>query len=275
MKATKTLELIDEKIKQLHNEKEREHLGASEIGDGCLLKCWFSFRKVLTPDFSARLLRIFSRGHEEEKRFVKYLKQIGIHCINTENDQMRFSRFGGHFAGSPDGFALHVPEVPQGKWCLLEFKTSNDANFNNLKKNGVEDAKPQHFAQMQVYMGEFGVEHALYLVVNKDNDELYGEIVTFDHGEYEKHLKNAEDVIFSTEPPKPISKKKAFWRCQMCDFYKVCKFGEEIEKKCRSCKHAQPTVLGEWTCKNTFGNVCKDWEPCYKLEKEKENEKWF
>ena len=173
-------------------------------------------------------------------------------CAETsEGGQFRFVddvHCNGHFAGSLDGLALNVPDVPNGETCLLEFKTANKSSFNDMKKHGVRLSKRQHFTQMQVYMGAFSLKYALYMVVNKDNDELHAEIVDFEPREYEKAISRACEVIFSQNPPEPIADSAMFWRCKMCSFADICHKGAPVDKDCRSCRHYVAEAGGRWRC---------------------------
>lgn len=75
---------IDAFAKNEYNDGHRSHLGASLIGEDCLMKLWFIFRWVQREDFSGRMLRLFQRGHREEQVFIEYLRGIG--CTVIEYD---------------------------------------------------------------------------------------------------------------------------------------------------------------------------------------------
>ena len=50
-------------------------------------------------------------------------------------------------------------------------------SFRDSSAKGVVEAKPQHWAQMQIYMHLTGLTRALDLVVGKDTDDLHVERV--------------------------------------------------------------------------------------------------
>ncbi len=60
---------------------------------------------------------------------------------------------------------------------MLEFKTHSAKSFADLAAKGVEASKPQHVAQMQIYMHLTGITRALYVAVCKDTDALHIERV--------------------------------------------------------------------------------------------------
>jgi hypothetical protein len=73
---------------------KRYHLGGSMIGAKCPRSLFYAFRRVAASYFQGRMLRLFQRGHEEEFKFVKYLRSIGAEvqdytqrlCYHPESD---------------------------------------------------------------------------------------------------------------------------------------------------------------------------------------------
>ena len=108
---------------------------------------------------------------------------------------------------------------------VLEFKTHNAKSFADLQKNGVAKSKPVHYAQMQLYMALTGMTRAMYLAVNRDNDELYSERVNADADEAKRLIEKAERIIFAPEPPPGVSTKPDWYECKMCDHYDLCHGG--------------------------------------------------
>ena len=234
----------------------RPHLGASLIGHSCERFLWNTFRWVGAKKFPGRMLRLFETGQLEEARFVKNLRRIGIevHDVTPDGKQWRVSELGGHFGGSMDGAGVGFPEAPKA-WHVLEFKTHNDKSFADLQKNGVCKAKPQHYAQMQVYMGLTGMGRSFYLAVNKNTDELYEERVEFDPVEFAKLKGRAERVINANEPPLRCSNDPSWYVCKMCDFHEHCHGDAAPLVNCRTCAHSTPELDGDsrWSCAN-FGH---------------------
>jgi hypothetical protein len=226
----------------------RPHLGASEIGHECERYLWLSFRWALDATFEGRMLRLFARGNLEEARLIADLRAIGVtvHDTDEEGKQFRVTSVGGHFAGSMDGAAIGIPEAPQ-TWHVLEFKTANAASFKNLGK-GVAVAKPQHYAQMQVYMGLTGMERALYLCVNKDTEDIYEERVVFDQAAFDRLEAKARRVIESPEPP--LALEPTALPCKWCRMGPICHGQQAPQANCRTCCHSTPLMDGEgrWVC---------------------------
>ena len=165
----------------------RPHLGASLIGHPCDRHLWLTFRWAKAHRWDGRMLRLFDDGKRAEARFVTELRAIG--CDVWECDEAG-DQFRGHFGGSVDAVASGVPEAPKTPH-LAEFKTSNDKLFKVLERDGVRKAKPQHYAQMQAYMGLLDLTRALYLVENKNDASVYAERVEFDREEFARIIERA------------------------------------------------------------------------------------
>jgi hypothetical protein len=235
----------------------RPHLGASLIGHACERYLWLTFRWAGPKKHSGRMLRLFKAGQDFEPRIVAELRRIGVEVHETAPDgkQWRVSAVGGHFGGSMDGAARGFPEAPKS-WAVVEFKTHNAKSFAALK-DGVQKSKPQHWAQMQTYMGMTGMARAMYIAENKDTSELYAEWVHFDEVEFAKIMARAERVITAAEPPLRCSNDPSWYVCKMCDFHPLCHGEEAPDVNCRTCAHSTPVVDGEdgkWNCRE-FGEV--------------------
>jgi hypothetical protein len=219
----------------------RPHLGASLIGHACERYLWLTFRWAGAKKFTGRMLRLFETGQLAEARFVANLRRIGVevHDVQPDGTQWRVMALGGHFAGSMDGACVGLPEAPK-TWHVLEFKTHNEKSFTELVKKGVLAAKPQHYAQMQIYMGLTGMERAMYMAVNKNTDELYSERVEFDPVEFAKLMARAERVVKASEPPLRCSTDPSWFVCKMCDFADLCHGTEAPAINCRTCAHSTP-----------------------------------
>ena len=241
----------------------RTHMGASLIGDECARKIWYGFRWAKRPNFDGRLLRLFNRGHLEEARFIAMLLTIGAEVYQQDENgkQYRISDAGGHFGGSGDGIVVGIPELPAGSPALLEFKTSSAKMFAKVKKEGVKLAKFEHYVQMNVYMRKMGLPVALYMVVNKDNDELYAELIYFDPETADQFINRGVELVFYKEPPDKMKNASPGWfKCKFCDYKNVCHTNTEPERNCRTCKHSIAKDDGQWYCIESkvdvaFGNM--------------------
>ncbi|GAB5501172.1 MAG: hypothetical protein PsegKO_34830 [Pseudohongiellaceae bacterium] len=235
------------------NDEFRDHLGASIIGQECERALWYGFRWASKTDFPGRVLRLFETGNLEEDRLVRNLRRIGATVLDRDPETGRQWRveapaeYGGrHFGGSLDGLAHNLPEAPK-TWHVVEFKTHSAKSFRQLSK-GVKTAKPQHWAQMQVYMHLMRLTRALYMAVCKDTDDLYTERVKYDCEAAEALLKRAKRVIEGDRPPAKLSEDPDYYLCRFCDHQELCHGDGFAPRHCRSCLHSTAVEEGKWHC---------------------------
>jgi radical SAM protein with 4Fe4S-binding SPASM domain len=241
-------------------EPPREHLGASQIGAPCERALWYAFRWVLRPTFTGRMLALFERGKEEEAKVVDKLRLAGctVHAVNpATGKQFSYSELGGHYAGSMDGAVLGLREAPR-TWHVLEIKTHNVKSFAKLQAQGVQRAKPQHYAQMQVYMGWAELDRAAYVAVSKNDDDIIIERVSFDKAEFARLRERAKRIITATAPPLRYTDAET---CRWCNYAGVCNGTCRATVNCRTCQHSAPISEGEgaqWRCSTGEYGRCDD-----------------
>lgn len=254
--AILTLAAIDKAVLAEQEYPHRTHLGASVIGDACQRRVWYNYRWTKRKEFSGQTLRLFDRGHKEEKRFVGFVRAAGVEIWEAGEDgdmksKMRVTAHHGHFGGTPDGIGRKLPDLPANTPFIAEFKTHNYDSFKYLKDSGLIKAKWEHFVQCQIYMHGHKLKHAVYWAVCKDNDELFCEIIDYDEAVALGALEKAERVIFGVAAPKRISENPAYYICKMCHLNEICHYGrqQQAEKNCRTCEWAKPVKdAGKWEC---------------------------
>ena len=225
----------------------RNHLGASIIGHDCQAYSWNTFRWLKREKFSGRMQRLFNRGHEEEARFIRWLKgaRFTIHEIDPQtNKQFRISGCKGHFGGSLDSVGYR----DDCGYLLVEFKTHNSKSFADLTKRKIILSKPKHYRQMCSYGKAYNLKHALYCAVEKDTDELHFEVVPLDYNQADDLFRKADGIIFRQNQPQKIAQVETYHECKYCNFKGICHKEEPPEVNCRSCINAFPVDNGEWHC---------------------------
>jgi hypothetical protein len=227
----------------------RSHLGASIIGKECARELWYTFHWSAIVRHSGRMLRLFNRGHMEEPRFVALMRMIGCEVWQhaSNGSQFRTASHMDHFGGSLDCVVRGIPDDPY-RPLLGEFKTHSSKSFEKLQTKGVRESKFAHYVQMQIYMGGLNLERAIYLAVNKDNDELYPELVNFDQETFRKYSERGREIIFLNKTPPRINSSPGWYACKFCDFRQQCHFGEPLARNCRTCIYSKPQEKGEWFC---------------------------
>jgi hypothetical protein len=246
-----------------YEQGHRKHLGASELGEECWRKLWYGFRWVKEDKHDGRILRLFNVGHQAEQRFISYLRGIGFEVQehNENGTQIKIAGCNGHYGGSLDGMCKPPANYElNGETFLLEFKTNGTGKGFSDVENGLQKAKPKHYAQMCQYGYKMGIKYGIYLIENKNDSDIIVKVVELDWNLGAQLEKKANDIIFAKEPPPRISENPAMYSCKYCNFSDICHKGSKPEKNCRSCKNSEPVENGEWQC-NKFGLIPEDFIP--------------
>ena len=265
-------------------EKKRYYLGCSSLGDECERAAWYAYRHISNANFSDRMEKLLNHGHAEEERHRRAFRRAGLEMFG---DQHAVEALGGILKGHTDGF-VHIDQaVIQGveytdEIMLWEMKTANKSRFSEVSKHGVRVKKPQHWAQMQLYMGLSGAPddaRALYTVTCKDNDELYFEVVPFERAEFDALMAKAERVATGPIPERDKTfKRPDYFKCRSCDANGVCWGEVDVPIICGSCVHWQVDIVhGRTTCARSGEPALQD-ETCgeHELHRELEqNQKSF
>jgi hypothetical protein len=239
-------------------EDPRPHLGASVIGHECERYVWLAWRWAQQERHDGRKLRLFATGQAEEARMVEDLRRVGaeVHAADDGGSQFRVSAEGGHFAGSADGVARNIPGA-NAEWHLLEFKTASRKTFGVVSTKGMRVAAPRHYQQMTVYMGLLQLSAGVYLLKNKDTDELYSERVLFVQDDFDRIMAKVRRLVRYEAPPERCSESPSFYVCKMCSFHNLCHAGRAPEVNCRTCAHSTPDASGTrgaWKCAKDASN---------------------
>lgn len=218
----------------------RPYLGASDVGHACERRLWYTFRLASAPEkHEGRMLRLFATGHITEKRIIGEMLVAGfqVSAEPSPNQQWEFRGCRGHLVCHLDGAVLGVPEAPK-TWHSLEVKTVKAKHFPAMKSYGVKRAKHEHYEQCVVGMALSGLTRCLYIVVNKDTDELYSERLRWEEckADWEAIEAKCWRVITAAQPPARISDNPQSRDCEYCPHRAVCHYGEDMQITCRTCQ---------------------------------------
>lgn len=254
----------------IYDDGFRWHLGASKIGDECKRALWYGFRWIGSRKPDGRMQRLFNRGHLEEFRHAEWLKGIGFQIWTHDESivkadgthpQLRIkNKCKGHLGGSLDGIVGFPSSYNIPNYLVLESKTSGTgATFNKLDKEGMALARPAHYIQNSIYGYDYGIEHALYICANKNDDDLYIEIVKLNFNLAKQMEAKADSIIFSQIPPERISETPNFFTCKsLCEFKDNCFGGKAAVKNCRSCEYCSAVDSAEFYCSKENGIIPRD-----------------
>jgi len=251
---------IFEAVEKNTDNTPRPHLGASIIGHPCDRYIWLSFRWIMREKFSGRMLNLFKRGQLEEQQVIYNLRLAGIKIDEIDQKtKKQFSFSDGHFAGSCDGIINSgITESPT-KRHIFECKTASHKSFSDLAINGIQKSKPQHYAQLNIYMLKLEIDRAIYLCVNKNDDDIYVERVKLDKEFALKLVEKAQRIISSDRIPEALSVDKTWFQCRFCSSYDFChKAAIPQEVHCRTCSNITFNRDGTAHCQHWDSEVPTD-----------------
>jgi CRISPR/Cas system-associated exonuclease Cas4 (RecB family) len=195
------------------------------------------------------MLRLFETGHLQESRIVNDLRRAGLAVWDKreDNSHFEFVHDSGHFITKLDGVVKDVPESEKTPH-ILEIKTHNKNSFSSLLKKNVQEAKPTHYAQVQISMALGGFTRALYVAVCKDDEQFYVERIKEDKKEQEKLLERISKLVSATLIPAGISDDGSSFGCKFCSMKMVCTRQVAPLRHCRTCTMCSPGAEGKWVC---------------------------
>jgi len=230
-------------------------LGASSIGEECLRKTFYGWRRYSLRQPDGRMSLLFESGDIYEKRAIENLRLIGLKIWDKDPDtgkQYFWAHPSGHFVVNPDGVCRGVitdEKTPH----ILEVKSHNDRNFRNLENRGVKQSHPEHYIQMQMEMHGFGLSWALYVGVNKNDDAYYFERVPYDEATAASINRKIDTLVAATLTPAGVSQTASAPPCRFCYHKRVCVGEEAPLRHCRTCRNVQAVAnpeskYGDWYC---------------------------
>lgn len=216
----------------------RSYLGASRLGAPCERALQYEYAKAPADEgrgFSGRTLRVFEVGHVFEELVIRWLRLAGfeLHDRKAGGGQFGFSVAGGRLQGHVDGVITAGPEALGLKYPMLfECKTMADKHWRASARSGVAATRPIYAAQVATYQAymESAVEGisrnpALFVAVNKDNQELLLELLPFDAALAQRMSDRAIKVITATEADELLPRgyvDATHFECRMCSWQDRC-----------------------------------------------------
>lgn len=224
--AAPILEAIDAGLAS-EEERPREYLGASQIGDECARRIQYELLKAPAAPIEPRTKRIFARGHIMEDLVAKWLRRAGFE-LSTHTpfgQQHGFTTANGRFRGHIDGVLMSGPDVLDYP-SLWENKALGAKSWADIQRRGVAAAKPVYADQIAIYQAYLDLQNpALFTAVNSDTMEIHAELVPFDAARAQKASDRAVHILRATDAgdllPRAGSSVTTF-PCSWCKFSTHC-----------------------------------------------------
>lgn len=234
IKDDSTIAEVDRRLKKIgRDEKPRDYLGMSEVGDECYRKLWFILHDRTTEKHSARTLRIFAAGHRIEADILRDLKLAGFE-VSGKQQTFRDFRVDGKFMfqGHCDGIIQGLIESKEPH--ILEVKSCSEKNFKLFQKHGIKGHPvygEKYYAQAQLYMGYSGIKRTLFVVENKNTSERIQFRVKYVAKDFKALKAKAKIIIEAKYPPPGISENPTWFKCKLCQYNnpKYCRGEHEVK----------------------------------------------
>jgi len=203
------------------NTSRNGRLGMSQLGK-CERNLWAGLQGIPEDhEMDPRILVLFEHGNAVEDHVIRLLKRAGFLVQETDPDtgqQWRLSAFNDRLVGHMDGKIRTNPVSTE--WALLEIKSANEKNFDELITVGYEAWNPQYAAQLQIYMGYSHLSDSLVVVYAKATSRIYAEKIRFDPAKFGALVEKAERIL-KHSAVKPID-RPAEGKSQYCGYCKWC-----------------------------------------------------
>lgn len=223
--------VVDKSIsKRTKAEERRKYLGGSQIGTECNRKAQYALADDTVREVEPRIQRIFDVGHTLEKYMAGLLKEAGfdIRTKKPNGKQYGFFLAGGKVRGHVDGVLQGFEGVIKKIIfpCLVEFKTAKSSTFTKFLRDGLMVSNMVYYSQIQFYQKNMELLNpAMFVMMNKDTQEMYYELVPHDPAHAKRLLNKAADIIDATDSgvmmDRAYSDKNNF-NCKFCDHRDRC-----------------------------------------------------
>lgn len=237
--------LIANGASKLNEEWLPNSISPSLLASPCLRAAKLKWRWAKKTELPKDRLLTVNIGKQIEKLVLNFLEQNeNVKIIPpSEGEQHKIQGYYEHFKGFIDAII-----TIDDKTYILEIKACNKAIFNQLQKNGLQKAKPEHYLQLQSYIQFYDKSlQGLYVAVCNDNQDIYSEIINYDSAQ-EKVLSDIVHIMLS----KKIPPKVETYKCNLyggCPLMEICHEAAYMDVNCRTCKYLEPRQKGNWLCK--------------------------
>jgi hypothetical protein len=212
---------------------------------------------VEVPDSNHSITALIDKHHVTQHSFETLRPHLGCSTLGHPCDRWLWLSF--RFAVKPTFpgrvlrmFAKHI----------AEFKTHSTKSFADVVKQGVEKSKLEHFVQMQLYMSGTGIERALYVAINKDDDSIYTERLAYDKAVADKYIARGHRIAQADRMPEPLSTDPSWYQCKWCPAYAMCHEAQHTkEVNCRTCAHSTAKPDSTWHCaRHDADDIPLEWQ---------------
>lgn len=161
--------------------------------------------------------------------------------------QWKVIDFNKHLSGYFDGKGRH-PVYTQNQWIMVEYKTYNTKRFSTVYAHGVKKSDYKYYVQVCLGLKKLDLPWCLFLAENKNDDDIYPEVIMRDDATADRFLTTAHTIITSKARPARFAQSPTHFECKTCDYRGPCHLGEPVARNCRSCRNCTAADGGKFFC---------------------------
>lgn len=237
-----TLEAMYVAVKELPREN-RQYLGASEIGQPCARRLWYSYNNHDRVEFENSHIGLMAAdsGHYAEAKTAERLRLlpfIELHTHMENGEQYGWNAYNGKLQGHVDGLIRGLLQAPKAihVWEHKDKNQSKFVNFQSTKKkfgekNTLKNWDEVYYGQAQInihFMRKLFRKYGIlidrhYLTVSYAGARKYDSCRTEYNASYAEHLEERGKRITEVkQPPPKINEQLDYYICKMCPYRKEC-----------------------------------------------------
>lgn len=201
--------------REKNNEKPRQYCGMSELGHPCDRHLWYVTHGMgkKGKELPAKVCMIFEVGNRIEQMVLDMLETAGLEVTGKQSS---FSDYDGRIRGHCDGVLDCIDAV-------IEIKSASASQWKQMQKKGIQKTHPKYYAQAQQYMHHANRSICVFVVVNKNNSELFVEVIPYNEDDYLSQRNRAIDIMNTDEEPDRNQEwNKWSPECMFCRFIDYC-----------------------------------------------------
>lgn len=196
------------------NEKDQTRFYISDAGK-CPRAVYFRFKGAPKKELEPEKMRVFEVGDHTHMRLLSVLFSLGL--VRATEIKIPPQEIISGKADAIIGFE-------DGKPWLIDFKSISDFAFQKLN-----EPRPDHVKQVQLYMHYFKVPQGILLYENKNTQELREFQVQYNSTIVQRLLGELEILKEQIEKDTIpfIPKDLESWRCEYCEYQEECQRAEK------------------------------------------------
>lgn len=268
------------------------------VGASWILRCpryiWYAYHNAYPqPKKSPAIQQIMKQGKNQEPIFASLCRKKGWTTATNPIEAAASGMVAGIWPSSrqiclaspryPEYLAGMCDSIVQGwdpsnpkKQAIIEYKYINASKYMYILAHGLRTAKPDYFAQLQMYMYWAGIPDGIFLAGRRAGAgdplctcaDAYHEHITLDPAYAADIEERTMGIISAGIPPEPAEG----YECKYCEYAIPCHevLGRRTVQPVATCRTCTRYQLGHtadcathskmFGCRDMARDVCDAWD---------------